>query len=78
GGFIFGLLAWAAYFAGWGVDHWLKRDSATNEIGKKLLLVGAFSLTASCITPDGWGNWQALFGNSSTYILSQTVETMPP
>jgi hypothetical protein len=78
GGFIFGLLAWAAYFAGWTVERWLKRDSATTEVGKKLLLIGGLSLIASCVTPSGWGNWQALFGNSSAYILSQTVETMPP
>jgi hypothetical protein len=78
GGFIFGLLAWAAYFAGWVVERWLKKDLATNEVGKKLLLIGTFSLITSCITPDGWGNWRALFGNSSAFILSQTVETMPP
>jgi hypothetical protein len=78
GGFLFGMLAWAAYITGWVVDHWLKRESATAEIGKKLLIVGALSLVASCITPDGWGNWQAMMGNSSLYILSQTVETMSP
>ena len=78
GGFLFGILAWAAYFAGWVVDYWLKRESATAEVGKKLLIVGALSLAASCITPDGWGNWQAMMGNSSLYILSQTVETMSP
>jgi len=78
GGFVFGLLAWAAYFAGWLVDYWLKKDWATIEVGKKLLIIGLLSLAASCITPDGWGNWRALLGNSSVYILSQTIETMPP
>ena len=78
GGFIFGLLAWAAYFSGWVVEYWLQKGSATPEIGRKLFLVGLLSLPASIITPDGWGNWQALFGNSSVYILSQTAETMPP
>jgi hypothetical protein len=78
GGFVFGLLAWVATFAGWVVDNWLNRDRATTEVGKKLLLIGALSLIASCITPDGWGNWRALFGNSSVYILRQTIETMPP
>jgi len=78
GGFLFGLLAWMAYFAGWVLDNWLKRDSATAEVGKKLLVVGVLSLVASCITPDGWGNWQAMLGNSSFYILSQTIETMSP
>jgi hypothetical protein len=78
GGFIFGLLAWAAYFAGWVVDHWLKKDASINKVGKKFLQVGALSLIASCITPDGWGNWRAVLGNSSVYILSQTIETMPP
>jgi hypothetical protein len=78
GGFVFGLLAWAAYFAGWAVERWLKKDLATNEVGKKLLLIGVLSLAASCITPDGWENWRALLGNSSAFILSQTVETMPP
>jgi asparagine N-glycosylation enzyme membrane subunit Stt3 len=71
-------LAWAAYFAGWVVDYWLKRESATAEVGKKLLFVGGLSLAASCITPDGWSNWQAMMGNSSLYILNQTVETMSP
>jgi hypothetical protein len=78
GGFVFGLLAWAAYLAGWLVDYWLKKDWATAEVGKKLLTIGLLSLAASCITPDGWGNWRALLGNSSVYILSQTIETMPP
>lgn len=78
GGFLFGLLAWVAYFAGWVLDSWLKKDSTTPEVGEKLLIVGALSLAASCITPDGWGNWEAMFGNSSPYILSQTIETMSP
>jgi hypothetical protein len=78
GGFVFGLLAWVAYFAGWVADRLLKRDLATAKIEKKLLSVGLLSLAASCITPDGWGNWQAVLSNSSIYILRQTIETMPP
>ncbi|RJP49035.1 MAG: hypothetical protein C4557_11970 [Anaerolineaceae bacterium] len=78
GGFIFGLLAWAAYFSGWVVERWLRKDLATPEMGKTLFIAGTLSLFASFITPDGWGSWQALFGNSSVYILSQTTETMPP
>jgi len=69
GGFIFGLLAWSAYISGWALDYWLKRDWATVQIGKNLLLVGALSLAASCITPDGLGNWRAVLSNSSIYIL---------
>jgi hypothetical protein len=78
GGFIFGILAWIAYFAGWTVDHWFNKSSGTDGAGKKLTQIGLLSLIASCITPDGWGNWQAVMGNSSVYILSQTIETMPP
>lgn len=78
GGFIFGILAWIAYFSGWIVDHWFRKDAVTDGAGKKFILIGALSLIASCITPDGWGNWQAVMGNSSVYILSQTIETMPP
>ncbi len=78
GGFIFGLLAWAAYFGGWIVERWLKKDMATPQAGKTFFLAGALSLFASFITPDGWNNWQALMGNSSVYVLSQTIETMPP
>jgi hypothetical protein len=33
---------------------------------------------ATLITPSGWGNWQAVLNNNSRYILSRTVETMPP
>lgn len=78
GGFIFGILAWAAYFAGWIFDYWRKNNLATAEAGKKILIVGVLSLVVSCITPDGWGNWRAVLGNSSLYILNQTIETMPP
>jgi hypothetical protein len=41
-------------------------------------MIGSLSLAASVITPSGWGNWRAVLSNNSRYILSQTVETMPP
>jgi hypothetical protein len=78
GGFVFGLLAWTAYFFGWILDKWRKKDLINILAGRNLLIIGALSFTASCITPDGWGNWQALLGNSSPYILSRTIETMAP
>lgn len=78
GGFVFGLLALAAYITGWIAERWIKNEEVVNKTGKKLMLIGILSIVASCITPDGWGNWQALLGNSSKYILNQTIETMPP
>ena len=75
GGFIFGMLAWLAYAAGWG---WEKLRGKSNwQEGKQWATIGAFSLIASFLTPSGWGNWQAVLSNNSPYILNRTVETMP-
>ena len=76
GGFIFGFLAFAAYFAGWLWDKW--RNRASMESGKKLFLAGIYSLPASILTPDLWHNWEAVLNNRSSFILTRTVETMPP
>ncbi|MEW6083823.1 MAG: hypothetical protein AB1607_04425 [Chloroflexota bacterium] len=76
GGFIFGFLALAAYIAGWLWDRW--RNQANGETVRKLLLVGVLSLAASIATPDLWRNWEAVLNNRSMFILSRTVETMPP
>lgn len=76
GGFVFGLLAWLAYFAGWMWEYF--RKSVTWKIGKQLLLLGGMSLISTVITPDLWHNWNAILNNNSAYILSRTVETMPP
>lgn len=76
GGFVIGLLAWAAYLAGWLWERW--RGDSDKGIGIKFLLVGIGSLVASIITPDLWHNWSALLQNRSAYILDRTVETMPP
>ncbi len=76
GGFVFGILAWFAYLAGWVWESW--RKSAHARAGKKLLIVGGTSLIATILTPDLWRNWQGVFGNNSIYILSHTSETMPP
>jgi hypothetical protein len=76
GGFVFGMLTWGAFFAGWLWDKWQK--NADNRIGWKLLIVGVASLTASTITPDLWHNWEAVLNNRSPFIISRTAETMPP
>jgi hypothetical protein len=76
GGFVFGILAWVAYFAGWRWDRWQKR--AEIEAGKNLFIAGIASLSATIITPDLWRNWEAVLNNRSAFILSRTVETMPP
>jgi hypothetical protein len=75
GGFVFGILAWCAYFAGWLWMKWQKK--ANDQAGRKLLAVGLTSLTASVITPSLWHNWEAVLNNRSSFILSRTVETMP-
>jgi len=76
GGFVFGFAAWIAYFAGW---LWESRGGRVMKAtGAKLLVTGGASLLASFITPDLWHNWDAVLGNRSAYILSQTAETMPP
>lgn len=76
GGFIFGFLTLAAYFAGWLWGKW--RNQASTETGKSFFLAGIYSLVASVITPDLWHNWEAVLNNRSSFILSRTVETMPP
>lgn len=76
GGFIFGFLALAAYFAGWLWDK--RQNRATIETGKSFFLAGIYSLAASILTPDLWHNWEAVLNNRSSFILSRTVETMPP
>ena len=76
GGFIFGILAWIAYFAGWLWEFW--RKSPDIRLGRKLLIVGGTSLIATILTPDLWRNWQGVLGNNSIYVLSHTSETMPP
>lgn len=76
GGFIFGMLCWLAYMAGWLWKKW--RGDASNRIGMALLTIGLTSLPATVITPDLWRNWEAVLGNRSAFILSRTVETMPP
>lgn len=48
------------------------------ESGKKLFLAGIYSLPASILTPDLWHNWEAVLNNRSSFILTRTVETMPP
>jgi hypothetical protein len=76
GGFLFGALAWLAYLGGWIWED--LHQSANKQVGRRFMLLGGFSLIATLITPSGWGNWQAVLNNSSRYILSRTVETMPP
>ena len=76
GGFVFGILTWMAYFAGWLWDRF--RSKSHNRIGKKLLVGGVTSVTATIITPDLWRNWEAVLNNRSAYILNRTVETMHP
>jgi hypothetical protein len=76
GGFLFGVLAWGAYFAGL-IWEWLRR-SANQPTGKKFLGIGATSLAITFLTPSGGGNWQAVLNNNSRFILSHTFETMPP
>ena len=76
GDFIFGILAWLAYFAGWLWEYIIK--STNRETGKKFLFIGATSLIATGITPDLWHNWDAVLNNHSAYILERTAETMPP
>lgn len=76
GGFIFGFLALAAYFAGWVWDR--RRNQSAGETGRNVFLAGIFSLAASILTPDLWRNWEAVLNNRSAFILSRTAETMPP
>ncbi|MBI3738954.1 MAG: hypothetical protein HY258_07900 [Chloroflexi bacterium] len=76
GGFVFGFLAWLAYFAGWLWQIFREQDDWVD--GKRLLLIGGTSLIASILTLDLWHNWEAVLNNRSAFILSRTVETMPP
>ena len=76
GGFVFGILAWIAYFAGWLWN--LFHMKANAQIGKNLLVVGVSSLIATIITPDLWHNWEAVLNNHSAFILNRTIETMQP
>jgi len=76
GGFVFGFLAWLAYTGGWIWETLRKNPPLQN--GKTWLVIGVTSMAASFITPSGGGNWKAVLSNNSTYILSRTVETMPP
>lgn len=76
GGFIFGILAWIAYFAGWVWDT--RRKKSEMRVGRRLLTVGVTSAIATIITPGLWRNWEAVLNNRSSYILNRTVETMRP
>lgn len=77
GGFVFGLLAWLAYFAG---AIWEKIARAENDNSNLLRFtqIGLYSIPATFITPDGWNNWKGVLGNNSIYILKNTQETNPP
>lgn len=74
GGFIFGVLAWFAYFSGW---LWERIWTRSFQGSWKIVLVGAASLPMTVLTPSGFGNWQAVLNNNSPYILNRTLETMP-
>lgn len=78
GGFIFGIMAWFAYLAGWAADVFIRKIRTADQVGRLLLFVGIISFAASITTPNGWGNWLAVMGNSSYYVLQHTLETMPP
>lgn len=81
GGFVFGMLAWGAYFTGWAWEAFRRSRNGTPVIiqaGRKWLQIGGFSLLATLVTPALWGNWIAVLNNQSRYILSRTIETMPP
>jgi hypothetical protein len=78
GGFVFGFLAWMAYLAGWCWDKWINKSGPATGSGTRLLSGSLLAGVASVLTPDGWENWKAVLSNHSQYILSRTVETMPP
>jgi hypothetical protein len=78
GGFIFGFLVWFAYLAGWVWDKWIKKSKPDRAIWQQLWRGFMLAVIASVLTPDGLGSWRAVLNNRSRYILSQTVETMPP
>jgi len=74
-GFVFGFLAWAAYVVGWAWD-W-RRGRGPRVLGARYAMAGVGALIASIMTPDLWGNWTAVAGNGSAYLLARTTETMP-
>lgn len=74
GGFVYGLLAWAAYATG---QLWESLKAKQWKANGKFLVIGGGSLVASFITPDGWLNWSAILNNRSSFVLSHTIETMP-
>jgi hypothetical protein len=78
GGFIFGFLVLLAYLTGWAWEKWIKKSDPESANWRQLwhgfLLMGL----ASFLTPDGLGSWEAVLNNHSHYILSRTLETMPP
>jgi len=76
GGFVFGILAWFAYAAGWLWETW--HNKPNKILGVNLLIIGISSLMATIITPDLWHNWDAVLNNRNAYILNRTVETMRP
>ena len=76
GGFIFGILVWAAYFAGWLWETWRGRSNKSH--GYDLLAIGVTSLITTVVTPDLWRNWSAVLNNQSAFILNRTIETMRP
>ena len=76
GGFIFGILIWGAYVAGWLWDTW--QGNPNRKTGRDLFIAGIASLVATVITPDLWHNWDAVLNNRSSFILNRTVETMRP
>jgi len=76
GGFLFGILGWMAYMAAGILDK--IRTRADDGLCRKYLLIGALSIATTFITPSLWGNWTAVLDNSNRYVLSRTVETMPP
>jgi len=76
GGFVFGILVWLAYLAGWLWDT--LQGKSNRQIGKSLIIAGITSLMATVMTPDLWHNWDAVLNNKSAFILNRTVETMRP
>jgi hypothetical protein len=75
GGFVFGFLAWGAYLFGWAWER--IRGQGFPALGTRYLLAGIAALLASAATPGTWKNWAAVLGNTSTYILARTAETLP-
>ena len=69
--FLHAALTWRA---GWWTTCANQTACARDE---RLLIVTSTSLAASMITPNLWGNWNAVLNNRSSYVLSRTVETMP-